>query len=66
MSSEESAEGSTAERVIEGLTRLGDRFNELQSRVRSYTPPIVRAIEVVLAVALLAGVTYWAYLFLNA
>lgn len=63
MSSEKRSEGSVAERVVEGLTRLENLYRKLGNRVRTYTATVVRTIEVVLAVALLAGLLSWFYLF---
>ncbi len=49
------------ERSVESLERAHDTYDRVESRVRTYTPYIVRIAEVVLAVVLLAVLAHWLY-----
>ena len=62
MAGEEQGE-TTADRVYDTLDRAHRRYKALEGRVRDYTPTVVRAFEVVLAIVLAVGLARWLYLF---
>ena len=59
----EKRQETTADRVVEFLERVHDRYNAVETQVRAFTPTVVRAVEVLLAVALFVGIARWFYLF---
>lgn len=61
MSSENTPNQAPTDRVVTYLSRITDTYDRLMSRVRSYTPYVVRTIEVVLAIVLLAVLSHWIY-----
>ncbi len=66
MSSEGTGEGAAGGRVTETLDRLQAVYDDAMAEVRTYTPYVVRTIEVVLALALLALLAHWLYWFSTA
>ena len=59
-------ERTISDRLFAVLEAMENGYDRLVGRVRQYTPYVVRTIEVVLAVALLALLTHWIYLFYTA
>ncbi|MHC3439033.1 hypothetical protein ACYJ1Y_13270 [Natrialbaceae archaeon A-gly3] len=59
----EEQQGSTADRIYDALDSIHGRYKAVETRVRGVTPYVIRTLEVILAVALLAGLTRWFYLF---
>ncbi|TYL36306.1 hypothetical protein CV102_22875 [Natronococcus pandeyae] len=61
MSPENTPNQALTDRVVTYISQINDMYDRLMSRVRSYTPYIVRTIEVVLAIVLLAVLSHWIY-----
>ncbi|SFB85875.1 hypothetical protein SAMN05444422_102427 [Halobiforma haloterrestris] len=61
MSSENASDRSLGDRVVDLLSELHGRYNRAEATVRRYTPYVVRVIEVVVAIGLLAGLAHWLY-----
>ncbi|SDR02899.1 hypothetical protein [Natronobacterium texcoconense] len=59
MASENAPDRSVADRLVAYSSRLYEAYDQADARVRSYTPYLVRAIEVVIAIALLAALAHW-------
>ena len=59
----ENRQETTADRVVEFLERVHNRFNAVETRIRAFTPTVVRAVEILLAIALFVGIVRWFYLF---
>ena len=59
----ENGQDTIADRVIDGLERVEDVVDDVETRVRMFTPYVVRTIEIVLAVVLLAMLARWFHLF---
>lgn len=61
MSSENTPDQTGSDRVIAYLSRINDVYERAEDRTRNYTPFVVRSIEILLALALLAVLTHWLY-----
>ena len=59
MSSGNTSGPTLGERLIDVLDSLHDAYDDVESRVRTVTPYVVRTIEVVLAIGLLAALAHW-------
>ncbi|WP_418283105.1 hypothetical protein [Halorubrum sp. DTA98] len=59
-------ERTISDRLFALLTEGEEAYNRLVGWLRQYTPYVVRTIEIVLAVALLALLTHWVYWFYTA
>ncbi len=59
MSSGNAADQTIGDRVIALLDRLHEVYDDVERNVRTYTPYVVRTVEVVLAIALLAALGHW-------
>ena len=62
MNGEERQE-SGMDRVYDALDGVHRRYEAVEERVNAYTPYVVRTLEVVLAIALIVGLTRWFYMF---
>ena len=59
-------ERTISDRLYAVLETMENGYDRLAGWARQYTPYVVRTIEVVLAVALLALLTHWVYWFYTA
>lgn len=59
--SSEGTSGNLTERTSGAFDRLNTLYYSVERRVRSVSPYVVRVIEVVLAVGLLAALAHWLY-----
>lgn len=61
MASENTSDRTLVDRLEQYVSTVSATYDRAETRVRSYTPFVVRAIEVVLAVVLLAYLAHWVY-----
>lgn len=54
---------SIGQRVILGLERIYDRYDDTRAYLGDYTPYVVRTLEVIVAAILFVGFIYWLYLY---
>lgn len=61
MSSENTSDSGIGERMVAFLDRLNAIYRNVEGRVRTVSPYVVRTIEVILAIGLLAALGHWLY-----